>query len=41
MPISFDGIKEIPKLETKIEGTLCVKPSELYEGFFVAKLIKK
>jgi len=32
--------KEMPKLPTKIEGTLCVCPTNLYEGFFVAKIKK-
>ena len=38
--IDFKGIEELPKLPTKIEGTLCVMPNEEYEGFFVAKLKK-
>lgn len=41
IPISFDGIEELPVLPTKIPGTLCVKPTDLYEGFFVAKIRKK
>lgn len=40
IPITFEGIEEIPKLPTNIEGTLCVLPNELYEGFFVAKIKK-
>ena len=28
----------IPVIPTTIEGTLCVCPTELYEGFYVAKL---
>ena len=40
-PISFEGIENLPLLPTKIPGTLCVKPTDLYEGFFVAKIIKK
>ena len=39
-PISFEGIENLPLLPTKIPGTLCVKPTDLYEGFFVAKIIK-
>ena len=31
----------IPMLPSKIPGTICVKPTELYEGFFVAKIRKK
>ena len=41
VPIDFEGIGDIPKLPTKLEGTLCVMPTEEYEGFFVAKLRKK
>ena len=40
IPINFEGIEEIPKLPTKIKGTLCVCPNELYEGFFIAKIRK-
>lgn len=40
VPINFDGMEELPILPTKILGTLCVKPTELYEGFFVAKIRK-
>ena len=41
VPINMEDFKDIPILPTKIEGTLCVCPTELYEGFFVAKLRKK
>ena len=41
VPIDFEGIESIPALPNKIEGTLCVCPNELYEGFFVAKIRKK
>ena len=37
-------IKDIGTIETlpsKIEGTQCIKPSEFFEGFFIAKLRKK
>ena len=40
VPINFEGMEELPILPTKIYGTLCVKPTELYEGFFVAKIRK-
>lgn len=40
VPIEFEGIDCIPVLPTQLEGTLCVCPTELYEGFFVAKLKK-
>ena len=38
--IDFKGIEDIPKLPTRIKGTLCVAPTKDYEGFFVAKLKK-
>lgn len=38
VPINFEGMEELPILPTKILGTLCVKPTDLYEGFFVAKI---
>lgn len=41
VPINLKQYEEIPKLPTKIEGTMCIRPNELYEGFFVAKLRKK
>lgn len=41
VPINFEAFEEIPLLPTKVAGTLCVCPTELYEGFFVAKLRKK
>ena len=39
VPINNE-IKNLPLLPTKINGTLCIKPNELFEGFFVAKLRK-
>ena len=41
VPINFEGMEFIPTLPTKIPGTLCVCPNELFEGFFVAKIRKK
>lgn len=41
VPIDFEGKENIPALPVSINGTLCVCPSELYEGFFVAKIKKK
>lgn len=41
VPIEDNKYEEIPKLPTKIDGTMCVTPNELYEGFFVAKIRKK
>lgn len=40
VPIEFKGKEELPLLSTKIDGTLCVMPTELYEGFFIAKIRK-
>ena len=40
VPINFEGIEHLPILPTKIKGTVCVCPNELYEGFFIAKLKK-
>lgn len=38
--IDLDLFKDVPKLPTGLNGALCVKPNELYEGFFVAKITK-
>ena len=40
VPINFYGIDELPLLQTQIEGTICICPNELYEGFFIAKIRK-
>lgn len=40
VPIEFKGKEELPLLPTKIEGALCVMPTKLYEGFFIAKIRK-
>ena len=39
--VPIKEILGIPTLHTKIEGTLCVCPSKLYEGLFVAKIKKR
>ena len=41
VPIEFEGMEHLPLLPSKIKGTLCVRPNELYEGFFIAKIRKK
>ena len=41
VPIEFTGKENLPLLPTKIEGTLCVMPTDLYEGFFIAKVYKE
>ena len=38
VPIKLDGVS---LLDTKIPGTLVVKPTELFEGFFIAKIKKE
>lgn len=40
VPIEFKGLEELPILPTKLKGTLCVCPNDLYEGFFIAKIRK-
>lgn len=40
VPINIEDFSAIPILPVSIPGTLCVRPTELYEGFFVAKLVK-
>lgn len=40
VPISFPGIDQIPVLKTSLPGCLLVRPTELYEGFFMAKFKK-
>lgn len=41
VPIEFEGKEQLPLLPSKIDGTLCVRPTELYEGFFIAKIRKE
>ena len=41
LPIEFEGMETLPKLPVNVPGTLCIKPDEYYEGFYVAKLRKK
>ena len=40
VPINIEDFSDIPILPVSIPGTLCVRPTNLYEGFFVAKLVK-
>lgn len=40
VPIKFEEKENMPLLPTTIKGTLCLKPTELYEGFFIAKIRK-
>ena len=39
--VPIEPIDGIPTLPTSIDGVMCVCPTELYEGFFVAKIRKK
>ena len=41
VPIKIEGMEQLPLLPSKIKGCLCVKPNELYEGFFIAKIKKR
>ena len=41
VPIDLKHFSELPILDTKVDGTLCIMPNELYEGFFVAKIKRK
>ena len=38
--VPIEKIEGIEFLPTKVEGTICVKPNEYFEGFFVAKIKK-
>lgn len=38
IPIPSDRWQDLPRLPVQLEGTLCVAPDELFEGFFLAKL---
>lgn len=40
IPIELENIDKLPLLPTKITGTICIMPNELYEGFFVCKIKK-
>lgn len=41
VPIKKELFPNVPFLNTQIDGTICVSPTDLYEGFFVAKIRKK
>ena len=40
VPFDEEVKKHLPLLPTKIDGTLCIKPNEYFEGFYVAKIKK-
>ena len=39
--IPIEPLDGVPTLPTTIDGTLCVCQTELYEGFFVARIKKR
>ena len=41
VPINKEKFKDIPLLPTTIDETMCIMPTNYYEGFFIAKLKKK
>lgn len=40
VPIDHDIFNDVEQLPVSIDGTICVCPNDLYEGFFIAKIIK-
>lgn len=40
VPLELDAFAEIPRLPSGAPGTLLVAPGPLYEGFFVARIVK-
>ena len=40
VPIGQDFINQLPTLPTSINGVVCIRPTNHFEGFFVAKLKK-
>lgn len=38
IPLDPERFPGVPLLPARIDGTLCVRPTDLYEGFFVAQL---
>ena len=41
VPIEHEFLAHVPLLPVTVPGVVCVKPTELFEGFFVAKIRKK
>jgi len=41
VPLDLKRLIGVPIIQSRIEGTILVSPSHLYEGFFIAKLKKK
>lgn len=40
VPIEFKGIDDLPRLPVTLDGTICVLPTESFEGFYIAKIRK-
>ena len=40
-PCELEGAGDLPLLPTSLDGCLTVCPDDLYEGFFIAKIIRK
>lgn len=40
-PIDFGDMSDLPALPTTLENTLALQPTDRYEGFFVAKIVRK
>lgn len=40
VPINIKDF-DLPTLPVTIEGTICIRPTNYYEGFFIAKLVKR
>lgn len=38
--INEELIQGVPKLPVSIKGTICICPTDFYEGFFIAKIVK-
>ena len=36
--IEFEGMENLPHLPVSLDGTVCVMPTEEYEGFYIAKI---
>jgi len=40
-PISFPGMETLPLLPCGLPGALCIRPTDRYEGFFMARIRKE
>lgn len=40
VPIDTNLFEGLPLLPVTLEGTVCICPNELYEGFYIAKIRK-